>query len=92
MAEIYIPTEQYRAAVNAIAAATNVDPDEIKIALGEEGNIWPASIRAMPAHSEKQRGPDDKEEADLLEDGDAPTPDPDFIDEGEDAKPKGVVQ
>ena len=45
MAEIYIPTEQYRAAVNAIAAMTNTDPDEIKIALGEEGNIWPMSIR-----------------------------------------------
>jgi hypothetical protein len=44
MAEIYIPTEQYRAAVNAIAAKTNLDPDEIKIALGEEGDIWPASI------------------------------------------------
>jgi 3-oxoacyl-[acyl-carrier-protein] synthase III len=45
MAEIYIPTEQYRAAVNAIAAKTGVDPDEIKIALGEHGNIWPASIQ-----------------------------------------------
>jgi hypothetical protein len=45
MAEIYIPTEQYRAAVNAIAAMTDLDPDEIKIALGEEGNIWPASIK-----------------------------------------------
>jgi hypothetical protein len=45
MAEIYIPTEQYRAAVNAIAAITHLDSDEIKIALGEHGNIWPASIR-----------------------------------------------
>lgn len=44
MAEIYIPTEQYRAAVSAIAAMTDLDPDKIKIALGEEGNIWPASI------------------------------------------------
>lgn len=33
LAEIYIPTEQYRAAVNAIAAMTDDDPDEIKIAL-----------------------------------------------------------
>lgn len=49
MAEIYIPTEQYRAVVNAIAAMTLIDPDEIKIALGEEGNIWPASIRSMTA-------------------------------------------
>jgi len=45
MAEIYIPTEQYRAVVNALAALTGIDTDEVKIALGEEGNIWPASIR-----------------------------------------------
>jgi hypothetical protein len=45
MAETYIPTEQYRAAVNAIAALTGIDSDEIKIALGEEANIWPASIK-----------------------------------------------
>jgi hypothetical protein len=43
--EIYIPTRQYRAAVNAIAALAGIDPDEIKIALGEDGNIWPASIQ-----------------------------------------------
>jgi hypothetical protein len=49
MAEIYIPAEQYNVAFNAIAAMTNVDPDEIKIALGEVGNIWPASIRSMTA-------------------------------------------
>ena len=34
-AEIYIPTKQYGAAVNAIAALTGVDTDEVKIALGE---------------------------------------------------------
>lgn len=47
MAEIYIPTEQYRAAVNAIAAltGTDTDADAVKITLGEEGNIWPASIK-----------------------------------------------
>lgn len=45
MAETFIPTEQYRAAVNAIAAKTNLDPDEIKTALGEQGDIWPMSIR-----------------------------------------------
>jgi hypothetical protein len=45
MAEIYIPTEQYRAAVNAIAAITGIDTDEVKITLGEEANIWPESIR-----------------------------------------------
>jgi hypothetical protein len=49
MAEIYVPTEAYRAAVNAIAAKTGADPDEIKIALGEAGNIWPVSICANEA-------------------------------------------
>jgi hypothetical protein len=43
--EIYIETARYRAMVNTIAEKTGVDPDEIKIALGEEGNIWPESIR-----------------------------------------------
>jgi hypothetical protein len=52
MAEIYIPTEQCRAAVNAIAAMTHLDPDEIKIALGEEGNVWPNSIRLRVDGSE----------------------------------------
>jgi hypothetical protein len=47
MAEIYIPNDQYNGAVNAIAAQTGIDPDEIKIALGEEGNIWPESIRVF---------------------------------------------
>jgi hypothetical protein len=46
MAEIYIPIENYRRAVDAIAAITGVDPDEIKIALGEAGNVWPESIHA----------------------------------------------
>lgn len=45
MTEHYVETEQYRAAVNAIATMTHLDPDEIKTALGEEGNIWPNSIR-----------------------------------------------
>jgi hypothetical protein len=45
MAEIYIPTENYRRGVEAIAARTRLAPDEIKIALGEHGNIWPESIR-----------------------------------------------
>jgi hypothetical protein len=44
-AEIYIPTEQYRAAVNAIAALTGIDTDDVKIALGEDFNVWPASIK-----------------------------------------------
>jgi hypothetical protein len=45
MAEHYIENEQYRAAVKAIAAATGVDTDAIKIALGEEAKIWPMSIK-----------------------------------------------
>jgi hypothetical protein len=45
MTEIYVPTEAYRAAVNAIAAKTGIEADEIKIALGEHGNIWPETIR-----------------------------------------------
>ena len=45
MPEVYLPTEQYRAAVNAIAALTGTDTDAVKIALGEEANIWPESIR-----------------------------------------------
>jgi hypothetical protein len=45
MAEVYVPTEQYRAAVDAIAALTGIDTDDVKIALGEEGNIWPETIR-----------------------------------------------
>jgi hypothetical protein len=54
MAEIYIPTEQYRSAVNAIAAMTHLDPDEIKIALGEHGNIWPLSVREIVENLELQ--------------------------------------
>ena len=45
MTEHYIENEAYDAAVNAIAARTHLDPDEIKIALGEHGDIWPESIR-----------------------------------------------
>ena len=45
MAEIYVPTDNYRRAVDAIAAMTGIDPDEIKIALGEHGNIWPEGVR-----------------------------------------------
>lgn len=45
MAETYIQTENYRRAVDAIAIMTGIGPDEIKIALGEHGNVWPESIR-----------------------------------------------
>jgi hypothetical protein len=42
---VYIETEQYRRAVAALATLTGADPDDIKIALGEEGDIWPESIQ-----------------------------------------------
>ena len=45
MAEIYIPTEQYSAAVPAFAAAIGLDPDDVKTTLGEAFNVWPASIK-----------------------------------------------
>jgi hypothetical protein len=51
MAEIYVPTENYRRAAEAIAALTPcpvhgvITADQVKIALGEVGNIWPESIR-----------------------------------------------
>jgi hypothetical protein len=45
MAEIFIPNDQYDAAVNAIAALTGIDTEDVKITLGEEANIWPESIR-----------------------------------------------
>jgi hypothetical protein len=31
--------------VNAIAAMTHLDTDQIKVAWGEAGNIWPLEIR-----------------------------------------------
>jgi hypothetical protein len=45
MAEIYIPTKRYRTAVAAFAAAIGLEPDDIKIAVGETFNVWPASIK-----------------------------------------------
>jgi hypothetical protein len=54
MAEIiYIPNENYNAAVHALAAE-GLTPDDIKTALGEFGNIWPESIKrdAQPDTSE----------------------------------------
>jgi hypothetical protein len=52
MAEIYIPTGNYRRAADAIAALEPcpvhgvITADQVKIALGEAGNIWPESIRS----------------------------------------------
>ena len=51
MTEIYIPTGNYRRAADAIAALKPcpvhgvVTADQVKIALGEAGDIWPDSIR-----------------------------------------------
>jgi hypothetical protein len=50
-AEIYVPTENYHRAIDAIASNTGVGPDEIKIALGEQANVWPDSIRQTVAQS-----------------------------------------
>ena len=44
MTEHYIEHEAYLAAVNAIARRWNLDPDDVKIAMGEGGNVWPAAI------------------------------------------------
>jgi hypothetical protein len=46
MTEHYIQDEAYLAAVNAIALRWNLDPDDVKIAMGEGGNVWPASMLA----------------------------------------------
>jgi hypothetical protein len=52
MAEIYVSTENYRRAAEAIAALEpcpfqgRITADQVKIALGEVGNIWPASSQA----------------------------------------------
>ena len=43
--EHYIETEAYNAIVSAIMRRWNLDPDDVKIALGEGGNVWSRSIR-----------------------------------------------
>jgi hypothetical protein len=45
MAETFIPTLEYRHAVAAFATAMGLEPDDIKITLGEDFNVWPESIR-----------------------------------------------
>jgi hypothetical protein len=51
MAEIYVSTENYRSAAEAIAGLEpcpvhgDITADQVKIAIGEAGNIWPESIR-----------------------------------------------
>ena len=45
MAETFIPTKQYNAAVAAFAAAMGLDTDDVKITLGEDFNVWPMSIK-----------------------------------------------
>ncbi|MDF3810695.1 MULTISPECIES: hypothetical protein [Rhodopseudomonas] len=46
MTAIYVETEAYRRAVAELAAIDGPNTDQIKIWLGENYNIWPASIRA----------------------------------------------
>jgi hypothetical protein len=54
MNEIYIATARENRIAEAIAALTpcpfhgRVTADQVKIVLGEVGNIWPASIRTEP--------------------------------------------
>ena len=45
MAETFIPTLEYRRAVATFAAAMGLEPDDIKITLGEDFNVWPESIK-----------------------------------------------
>ena len=45
MIEIFIPTLKYRRAVADFAAAMGLDPDAVKITLGEDFNVWPESIK-----------------------------------------------
>jgi hypothetical protein len=54
MIEHYIENEAYLAAVNAIARRWNLDVDDVKIALGEEGNVWPESICEIVENLELQ--------------------------------------
>lgn len=44
MTEHYVEDEAYLATVNAIARRWNLDPDDVKIAMGEGGNVWSANI------------------------------------------------
>jgi hypothetical protein len=50
MAETYVPTENFRRAAEAIAVLEpcpfhgRITTDQVKIVLGEVGNIWPRSI------------------------------------------------
>jgi hypothetical protein len=45
MAETFIPTLEYRRAVTAFAAVMGIDPDDVMTTLGEDFNVWPASIK-----------------------------------------------
>jgi len=59
MTEQYLPMTEYNALVATLATVPtllkiNVNTmdgveNQIKLALGEEGNVWPASIRDMAA-------------------------------------------
>jgi hypothetical protein len=55
MTEYHIEREAYLAVVNAIARRWNLEPDDVKIAMGEGGNIWPASIRENVALEQRKK-------------------------------------
>jgi hypothetical protein len=46
MIEYYIENDAYSAVVNVIATIAHLAPDQIKMALGEHGNIWPRRIQS----------------------------------------------
>jgi hypothetical protein len=45
MAESYIPTKEYNAAVIASAAALGLDTNQLQLMIGDEFDVWPESIR-----------------------------------------------
>jgi hypothetical protein len=55
MAEHYIDDEAYLAAVNAVARRWNLDPDDVKIAMGEGGNVWADTIREDVALEQRNK-------------------------------------
>jgi hypothetical protein len=44
--EYYVENDAYSAVVKVIATIAHLAPDEIKIASGEHGNIWPRRIQS----------------------------------------------
>ena len=53
--EHYIENEAYLAAVQAVARRWNLDVDNVKIALGEVGNVWADTIREDVALEQRNK-------------------------------------